>query len=61
MEKIKVTENFGKSVPLLSVARITVSGMETLVVDPYDKTLIKQIESAIRQSDMDLYSSVDSL
>lgn len=45
---------FGTPTPLQQVARVASSGSQTLVIEPFDKTLVKEIEKAISMSDLNL-------
>tara|TARA_Y100001970_G_scaffold196304_1_gene238672 strand:- start:587 stop:1138 length:552 start_codon:yes stop_codon:yes gene_type:complete len=43
---------YGTKQPLKSVASISVADAKTLTVDPWDKSLIQVVDTAIRQSDL---------
>jgi ribosome recycling factor len=43
-------DDYGSQMPIKGVASIGVSDAKTLTVDPWDKSLIKAIEKAIRDS-----------
>lgn len=45
---------FGTPTPLNQVARVAASGSQQLVVEPFDKTLLKEIEKAITTSDINI-------
>lgn len=47
-----VVEAYGTKQPLKSVASISVADAKTLNVDPWDKTLVQAVETAIRNSDV---------
>ncbi len=52
---------FDTSTPLNQVARIGTSGAMQLVVEPFDKSLIKEIEKAIMCSDLGLTPNSDGI
>ena len=45
---------FGTPTPLSQVARVSTSGAQQLVVEPFDKAVTKEIEKAISMSDLNL-------
>ena len=47
-------DDFGVPTPLNQVARVAASGSQQLVVEPFDKTLLKEIEKAITTSDINI-------
>jgi ribosome recycling factor len=51
--------SYGMTTPLNQVARISSSGAQQLVVEPFDKGNLKSIESAISSSDLNLTPSND--
>lgn len=53
LEQLRVPQ-YDKEVPLNHVASITVADARTLMVTPWDKSLIAVIEKAIRKSDLGL-------
>lgn len=53
LEQLRVPQ-YDKEVPLNHVASITVADARTLVVTPWDKSLMAAIEKAIRKSDLGL-------
>lgn len=53
LEQLRISQ-YDKEVPLNHVASITVADARTLVVTPWDKTLISAIEKAIIKSDLGL-------
>jgi ribosome recycling factor len=53
LEQLRVTQ-YDNEVPLNHVASISVADARTLLVTPWDKTLIPAIEKAIRKSDLGL-------
>jgi ribosome recycling factor len=57
LERVKVPESGSN---LISIARVYATGGNSLSVEPYDKSHLKHIESAIRSSIPDLNPSVDS-
>lgn len=58
LERVLV-DYYGVSTPLLQLATITVPEPQTLVIQPYDKTAIKEVERAILSSDLGLNPSND--
>ena len=58
LDRIMV-EYFGSLTPLNQVARIAAAGANQLVVEPFDKTLMKEIEKAIAMSDLNLTPNSD--
>lgn len=53
LDHIKV-DSYGSKMPLSQVASVSVEGARGLTVSPWDKSLIKACEKAIRQSDPSL-------
>ncbi|MDQ8039524.1 MAG: ribosome recycling factor [Rickettsiella sp.] len=53
LEQLRVSQ-YAQEVPLNHVANITIVDARTLLVTPWDKTLIPAIEKAIRKSDLGL-------
>ncbi len=53
VEDIKV-DSYGMMQPLKSVASITVQDAKTILVSPWDKTVVPAIDSALRKSDIGL-------
>jgi ribosome recycling factor len=53
VEHIKV-DYYGTDTPLQQVARITVEDARTLVVTPFDKSMVQNVEKAIMKSDLGL-------
>ena len=53
VEHLKV-DYYGSDVPLQQVASITVEDGRTLVVSPWEKTMVQAIEKAIHKSDLGL-------
>lgn len=51
LDRIEV-EYYGTSTPLKSLANLTVPDARTLLIQPYDKTVLKEIEKAIASSDL---------
>lgn len=47
-----MVEAYGSRQPLKNVASISVSDAKTLVVDPWDKSVMQAVEAAIRNSDV---------
>lgn len=47
-----IVEAYGTKQPIKSVASITVEDAKTLVVEPWDKSVIQDIETGIRHSDL---------
>ncbi|MBS3872660.1 MAG: ribosome recycling factor [Dethiobacter sp.] len=58
LEKITV-EYYGVPSPLSQVATITVPEARMLVIQPWDKSLLKAIEKAIQKSDLGLTPNTD--
>ena len=50
---------FGTPTPLQQVARVGSSGSQQLVIEPFDKTICKEIEKAISTSDLNLTPTND--
>jgi ribosome recycling factor len=53
LEHIKV-HSYGSDVPLSQVANITIGDSRTLVITPWDKSMVGEIEKAIHSSDLGL-------
>ncbi len=58
LEGIRVSY-YGALTPLNQVATISVQGPRTLVIQPWDQTVLKEIEKAIMKSDLDLMPTND--
>lgn len=58
LDRIEV-EYYGTDTPLKQVANVSVQEGRILVITPYDKTALKNIESAINNSDLGLPPSND--
>jgi len=56
-----LVEAYGSSQPLSQLANISVADAKMLVIEPWDKTLTKDIEKAIVSSDIDLAPAVDGV
>ena len=52
-------DSYGSLTPLPQVARIGTSGSQQLVIEPFDKALLKEIEKAISQSSLNLTPTND--
>jgi ribosome recycling factor len=52
-------EAYGASQPLSQLANISVAGPRMLVIEPWDKSLVKEIEKAIIASDLGLAPAID--
>ena len=50
---------FGTPTPLNQVARVASSGSQQLVIEPFDKSVLKEIEKAISTSDLNLTPTND--
>lgn len=50
---------YGSSMPLVQCASITVSDPTTVVIDPWDKSLLKEIEKTIFESPLGFHPIVD--
>ncbi len=59
-EKIQV-EAYGSLMPLNQVANLKVPEPQTIVIEPWDKSVIGAIERAIQQSDLGLNPSNDGI
>ncbi|MDR1324794.1 MAG: ribosome recycling factor [Treponema sp.] len=57
-DKIRV-DSYGAKSPLREVANITIPEARLVVISPWDKTLISEIERAIRSSELSLNPSND--
>ena len=51
LERITV-EYYGTPTPLRQMSNVTVQDGQTLVITPYDKTIVNEIEKAIAKSDI---------
>ena len=58
IENIPV-EAYDSTMEMKGVASITTQDSQTLIVDPWDKGLVKHIEKAIRDADIGLSPAVD--
>jgi ribosome recycling factor len=58
LDPIRVTY-YGQKVPLKQVAGITVPDPKTIVIQPWDKTIIPEIEKAIQASELGLNPQSD--
>jgi len=47
-----VVDYYGSPTPLMTIAGITVSDARTLVINPYDRSSLGAIETAMRNSDL---------
>lgn len=54
-----IIEAYGSKSPLMQLASINVPEPQTLVIQPWDPTLIKDVEKGIRKSNLDLNPVVD--
>ncbi len=52
-------ESYGSQAPLNQVANITVEDIKTIRVSPWDKSVIKSIDTAIREANLGLSVAVD--
>ncbi len=52
-------DNFGSITPLNQVARISTAGSQQLVIEPFDKSITKEIEKAISSSSLNLTPTND--
>ena len=50
---------FGTPTPLSQVARVGTSGSQQLVIEPFDKSIIKEIEKAISTAELNLTPTND--
>lgn len=53
-----LVESYGVKTPLKQVGSISVPEPSLLVIEPWDKTLLKEIEKALSQSNLDLSVSI---
>jgi len=60
LEKITV-EYYGTPTPLRQMANVTVQDGQTLVIAPYDKTIVNDIEKAIAKSDIGITPNSDGV
>jgi len=51
---------YGSKVQINTLATVSVEGPKTLRISPWDKTVVKSIDSAIRESNLGLSVAVDS-
>ena len=51
-------ESYGVKTPLKQVGSISIPEPSMLVIEPWDKTLLKEIEKALSQSNLDLSISI---
>lgn len=58
LDRVSV-ESYGSRVPVNQVANITVEDPKTLRITPWDKSITRNIDSAIRESDLGLSVAVD--
>lgn len=54
-----MVEYYGSMTPLNQVARVGASGSQQLIVEPFDKTLLKEIEKAITMAELNLTPTND--
>lgn len=47
-----VVDYYGNSTPLIQLATITIADAHTIVIQPWDKNSVKEIEKAINKSDL---------
>lgn len=58
VENIRV-EAYGSNMDLKSMASISVQDSKTIMIDPWDKSLLQAIEKAIRDADIGISPAVD--
>lgn len=58
LDRVSV-DYYGAETPLNQLASVSVSGSTTIVVDPYDKSVIKDIERSLMESDVGITPSND--
>ena len=58
LDRVSV-DYFGSMTPLNQVARVAAQGAQQLVVEPFDKSLLKDIEKAIIMADLNLNPTND--
>ena len=54
-----VVESYGQKMPLKQLATVAVPDAKTLIVQPWDKSIIRDVERALYQSDLGLNPSND--
>lgn len=59
VENIKIEAYEGQHMPLIELASITAPDPHQLLISPWDKTIIKAIESSLRTSEHNLNPTVD--
>lgn len=59
VEDVTVTA-YGSETPLKGLATINVPDSKTLTIEPWDKSILKDIEAAIQKADLGLNPNVDS-
>lgn len=60
LEKV-VVDYYGAPTPLRQMAQVTVQDGTTLVITPYDKTILKDIEKAIIKADLGITPNSDGI
>ncbi|MCQ2957986.1 MAG: ribosome recycling factor [Candidatus Gastranaerophilales bacterium] len=60
LERITV-EYYGTPTPLRQMSNVTVQDGQTLVITPYDKTIVNEIEKAIAKSDIGITPNSDGM
>ncbi len=58
LDRIQV-ESYGQKMPLKQLATVSVPDARTIVIQPWDKSIIKEVERAIYQSDLALNPTTD--
>ena len=52
-------DSYGSITPLNQIARVSTSGSQQLVIEPFDRALLKEIEKAISQASLNLTPTND--
>ena len=52
-------DSYGSLTPLNQIARVSTSGSQQLVIEPFDRALLKEIEKAISQASLNLTPTND--
>jgi len=52
-------ESYGQKMPLKQLATVSVPDARTIIIQPWDKSIIKDVERAIHQSDLGLTPASD--
>ena len=58
LDRITV-ESYGQRMPLKQLATVSVPDARTIIIQPWDKSILKEVERAVYQSDLSLTPSSD--